>query len=247
MNIGQAYEWTNELANKSASGGYVDPDLFTIHATNAQMSFFSTQYNNVEEYTQQVKLPRHAYADTQRVLDNMRPWLKNKTLVLDGNGECPLPDDYKHPAAFFCTYQYNVNSFKESLDCDSTSTTVVPKTTIKRVELLSSDTYGFRLGSNIEPPTLEYPISKFEANTIYITPVNTYLPVLTYLREPTPPKFGYTGTKRMPIYDPTTSVDWEAPSDCHNELIYTVLTYIGIRVTSAEITAFAERKLQQGS
>ena len=54
MNIGEAYQFIEYLANKSGSGGYIPPDQRTVLAQRAELGFVTkyqdNDWRNTHEY-----------------------------------------------------------------------------------------------------------------------------------------------------------------------------------------------------
>jgi hypothetical protein len=249
MNIGEAFQFLEYLANKTGSGGYIQPEQRTMYAQQAEMEFFSTYYNNVKQYSRGDKTPLFGYADTQRVDDNLRPYMTLKLLQPNADGIDTLPSDYLHPTGFFATYKSSTSSVVDSIDCGFEQNKVVTaKESNVEVKILMPDTFGIRLNSASTPPTLRYPIAKMEGNTVTIAPSNTYKPTLSYLRKPTGAVYAYTlNESGDPIYNPTLSKDWEAPADCHIELVIKMLGYVGIHVRDNSVSEYAAFKNQSGT
>lgn len=255
MNIGEAFQFLEYLANKTGSGGYIQPEQRTMYAQQAEMEFFSTYYDNVKQYSKATKdvraskSPLFGYADSQRIDDNLRPYMTSKLLVLNANGEDTLPSDYLHPTGFFATYQSSVSTIPDSIDCGFGATKVkTTSETLVRVKFFLPDTFGLRVGSASIPPTLRYPVAKMEGNTVTLAPKNTYKPTLSYLRKPLGAIYNYTlNESGDPVYNPTGSRDWEAPVDCHLELIIKMLGYVGIHVRDNVSSEYAAFKNQSGT
>lgn len=248
MNAGEAYQSVLYLANKSSYGGFIDPSKFTSLMQQAEMEWLYKQYNNPKQYSRDEATPLYGYAMTQRMRDNIRPY-KKSILLTPVNGKAQLPADYLHPIAFFANNYETTVTPSESLDrCYTTTNTAsTTTTTLVSVQLLEDDEFGFRVGSVTRKPTLEYPIAKMDGNTITFAPNNTLQPTLYYIKKPIGATFGYTlDADGNAIYDPTTSKSWEAPDDCHNELVEMICQYVGIHVLSTELTEFARYKETTG-
>lgn len=257
MNAGEAYSFVQYLANKSSSGGFIKPEYFTDLMQRAEMEFVFKNYNNNKQYTRNEATPIYGFGMSQRMRDNLRPYKKTYVFTSLSNGSAALPSDYLHPIGFFADYYSSSSSTSnttESLDCGipafpKKNATLVYSTTAKSVEvkLLEDDEFGSRVGSVTRTPTNEYPIAKFVGNTAYFAPTTTSRPTLHYIKKPDGAIFGYTlDTNGDAIYNPSTSKDWEAPVDCHNELCIMICQYVGIHVSSDTITEFSRYKENTG-
>lgn len=257
MNAGEAYSFVQFLANKSSSGGFINPSYFTDLMQRAEMEFVFKNFNNNKQYVRGSSTPVYAFGMTQKMRDNMRPYKKVYQFSSLVNGTSTLPDDYLHPIGFFASYYSEVSSSSgssESMDkffpsFPQKNTTITYSNVAKTVEvkLLEDDEYGSRLNSVTRPVNNEYPIAKFVGNTAYFAPSTTLQPVLHYIKKPIGAVFGYTlDANGDAVYNPSTSKSWEAPDDCHNELCIMICQYVGIHVDSDSITAFSQYKETTG-
>lgn len=246
MNIGEAFRFIEYLSNKTGNGGYIKPSDRTMLAQNAETEFVSTYYNNVKQYARGDKTPVYGYADSQRINDNLAPYMKSTTLAFT-NGIAQKPVDFLHPTGFFATYQHATVKANESLDCGEQTVTTTTTDKVVVVDILLPDTFGIRLSSATTPPTLKYPIAKFEGDKIIVAPANTYQPVLHYIRKPLGSVYAFTGNENDFEFDPINSRDWEAPMDCHIELCNTILGYLGIKTRDSILMEYNNYIAQKGT
>lgn len=250
MNIYESYIDLNFLAAKTALGGLNDASGWTPLADKAQREFVSRYYENVMEQNTDKRLPLYGFEMTQRVRDNLRPFITRAVLTPDPlTGQVQIPTDYWHPWGFFCQFAKTTVTETESIDVGLGGKKVF--NTIyqnKPVELLASDEYGYRLDSNVQPPALDHPICKFEGTTAFFAPYNTLQPTLTYIRRPKPTVFNFTpDVNGDPVYNPIGSIGWEAPEDCHNELVNIALKYLAAHANADNTMAYARTELKLGS
>ena len=257
MNAGEVYQRYQTLANKAGNGGYATPERFALDYKQAEMQFFSTNYDNVKQYSKGNATPLFGYAVSQRMRDNLAPY--QDTILLTPTkwaelgmemGIVQLPPNYKHLTGFFATYETSETTRVHSMDCGSENESLTTKTTKPvEVKVLLPDEFGMRLGSVLKPPTKEYPIAKFVGDKILIAPYGVANPTLSFLRDPKGAIFGWidNGVGKLPTYDPATSRDWEAPTDCHEEILNIMLGYLGISTGQESLPAYANRNLNEGT
>lgn len=67
----------------------------------------------------------------------------------------------------------------------------------------------------------------------------------TYLRKPIDPVWNFTVVNGRPVYDPTTSVDLEAPDEAVDEIAMIALSLFGINIRDQELISFSEAQKAQ--
>lgn len=227
MNIDKSYTLVKNLANKDQKG-FLTSDEFNLYAERAQMEVFMQRYGNPHEYQVGVPIPRMAYDMTQKIHDDLRPFIKQKTLNIDKTGKVAYPTDYVHPSSF--RYKYYKGQEGEEV----------------KVKVMSDDKIAGRLSSSIVRPTKRYPICVLYNDHIKFYPKNLAGVTLTYLRQPSAPKWAFTIVNNREVYDPNNSVDFEFPDDVHNEICVKILSYFGIRLREGELIQYAENKAEKG-
>ena len=227
MDINTAYEFIKDLVNKDQKG-FVPSAKFNRYAQRAQMEVFMQRYGNPKEYQPERPIPKVAYAMTQKIHDDLRPFIQQATLHLNKYGQAFYLSDYVHPS--------------------SISYTVTKKGKHQRVpvKVVSDDKLAYRLSSRLVAPSKEYPICALYAQYLQFYPENLVAPNFTYLRQPKVPQWGFTIVNGREVYDPANSVDWEFPDEVHNEICIKVLSYIGIKLRESDLLQYAELKNGQG-
>ncbi len=227
MNIDTAYEFVKDLANKDQRG-FIPSAKFNRYAERAQMEVFMQRYGNPKEYQPGRPIPRIAYDMTQKIHDDLRPFLKPWILSIDRNGQAPYPADYVHPSAI----RYVVYSGDSSYETP--------------VEVIPDDKAGYRLSSTVVPPSRQYPICVLYDQHIQFYPASLGSVKFSYLRQPRIPKWGFTIVNSREVYDAGSSVDFEFPDEVHNEICIKILSYVGIKMREPELVQYAEGKDRQG-
>lgn len=244
MNIGEAYQFIEYLANKSGSGGYIPPDQRTVLAQRAELGFVTKYYKIM---IGEIPLSTVENSSMQRVYDALLNYRKTQALVKSGS-YYTQPSDYLHTTGFFSEYTSTTTTTSNSISCGDDGI-VTKKTTpeVVQVNIFTPDKFGFRLNSSIKPPTDKYPIATFEGSTIKTAPATLKSPVLHYIKKPIGAVYNYTKEgNNPPVYNPVGSVSWEAGEDYHNEICAILLSYIGVHVSGDMISQFAQFKQENG-
>lgn len=217
LNINELYISVQNFANKEQRG-FISPSQFNDFAYRAVMESFMQK--------------SLVYQSTQKISDDLRPFIKPTTLDVDPQGRVLYPDDYVHMSS---VKYVNVKQ-------------VDKKVVRKLVELIPVDDneLGYRLNSTIVPPSKDFPILVYYDEYMKVFPEDLLRVEVTYLREPIKPIWAFTLVNNRPVYDPDNSVDIEFPREMHNELMIKILSYVGINLREGVLMQYAEAKNQQG-
>jgi hypothetical protein len=116
------------------------------------------------------------------------------------------------------------------------------------VKMVNEDELSNRLNSQIDPVTYTAPVGEMvQLRKIQLFPkTNNYTGSVSYMRKPLKPIYGYTVTGgRTIVYDPATSTQLEWRESDINMVLLKALSSIGINLSDAEVSQFAEVKSQQ--
>lgn len=227
MTIDTAYEFVKDLANKEQKG-FIPSATFNRYAERAQMEVFMQRYGNPREYQPGRPIPRITYSSTQKIHDDLRPFIRKIVLHLDRLGRASYPEDYIHLSSI--RYTVTKNGRHEQV----------------AVKVTPDDRLAYRLSSRLVAPTKEYPICAMFDHYIQFYPENLVGINFTYLRQPMVPKWAFTIVNNREVYDAGNSLDWEFRDQVHNEICMKILSYIGIHLREGDLLQYAELKNQQG-
>lgn len=228
MNIDEVYTFVRSLANKDQSG-YLKSAQFNQYAERAQMEVYMKRYGNPAEYQPGRPIPRVAYDMTQKIHDDLLPFITPFTMNVDKFGRGKYPVDYMHVSAF--TYTVHKD------DGDSK---------VVELEVIPDAKLGYRLSSPVVKPSKEYPICSMYGPYIQFYPSNLAVVKLSYLRKPVKPIWAFTIVDGRELYDSANSVQLEFPEDVQNEICVRILSYFGISIRETDVTQYAETKASQG-
>lgn len=229
MTIDEAYIYVQSLANKTQRGGYLNSDTFNLYAERAQIEEFMVRYGNPMEYQPGRPVPRISYQVTKKISDDLRPFIVDKTMLVNKYGQSNIPQDYVH----------STNIIYKTQDKKGVTKTV-------GIEEVDNDKLGNRLSSSIVAPNKLHPICVFRNNFVQFYPENLGNVTFTYLRKPKTPKRSYNIVNNREVYDSSSSVDFEFPDNVHNSICSRILSYLGIKIREQELIQYAEVKSQKG-
>lgn len=231
ININTLRNFFELLANKYQVGGYVNPAKFNQLVQQATKELQMDLYGNIASYRAGRPLPTIAYAQTQTVVDYLRPFMVTKTMeVTKGNlyGYITLPSDYLH-------YESAKVLGYENGECGVAGTM-----NYSPLVILDGDKVAKKLGRKICPPTTEFPIGQVVNNTIRVYPKDVEIIELEYFRLAKNPAWGYTIVSGKPVYNPSTSQDVEFNEELMNLVVSKMLMYLGINLREAELYQMAK-------
>jgi hypothetical protein len=217
INIDSLYKSVQHFANKEQRG-FISPSQFNDFVNRAVMESFMQK--------------SQVFQSTQKISDDLRPFIKRVPLDVNSEGQVLYPEDYVH-----------LSSIKY------VKVTQVGKQTIKKpIELfpLDDNELGYRLNSRIVEPTKDYPVMVYYDGFIQVYPIDLQRVEITYLRKPVEAVWAFTIVNGRPAYDAANSVDVEFPFEVYNELMVKILSYVGINLREAALVQYAETKNQQG-
>tara|TARA_R110000737_G_scaffold271325_3_gene278391 strand:- start:134 stop:868 length:735 start_codon:yes stop_codon:yes gene_type:complete len=241
ININELYKFVQFVSNKEQSG-YIKPSEFNIAVDRAQMQLFMERYNNPAEYQPGRPVPRVSYQQTQKVSDDLRPFIKKVYQPLTGDGKfvwSNLPD-YMHLSSLRAQYYKVDNTNGESYLRTS------------RIKILDDSELSVYLDSSILQPTTEYPIAAIYNGYLQVYPTNIGGVDVTYLSRPNKPddgqfwEFTVNVTTGMPDYNPATSTNLNWSNELFNEIGIRILSFCSVNLKDTTLTQYSELKKQQG-
>jgi hypothetical protein len=219
ININDVKVLSYDLAAKQERA-FPSPDEFNSYANLASLDLFN--YYNDERNKMLLRVKSGESLKIPQVLNNFV--LNDVSLTLT-SGSASVPSNYAYDLAF----KTPVNS--------------VNKTIIK-VDFDKVESY---LNSTIDPPTATNPIFIETANNFQIYPTTITPALLTYLKYPDTVVWGYSMATGRPVYDPTTSVNFEWPESELFRLTARILGYMGISIRDSELERYAQQQTQIAS
>jgi hypothetical protein len=203
------------------------------------------EYGNTVEYQPGMPVPRIAWQSTQKITDDLNFLVEDvKMRVADGKISIPngtTVKDFSNTIAKEYMHLSSITSDFAYKDRDGNlQTQRVP------VDVLRDDQKGSVLSSSIVKPKGRYPACAFYNGHIDIFPASLESVWLTYLKQPDIPKWSYTTENSRPVYDPTTSVDIDAPKQLINNIVLKTLSFLGMSAREIGIINVSEQMQQKG-
>lgn len=220
-NLDEIYKDVLFRSGKDLRGGYITPDNFNLAIKVVNQRFMNQLVDNFE--------------NSKEVSKDLQPFIKTLgspqyqalefTPVLASDvkkgGYADIPDDMWYEATSSYLSLLNNGCSVES--------------DYRTVEFVSQHEFDAKMRSSItspiDNPEENDPILVNRNNLYYIYPFIRRIS-FTYIRTPETPVYGYTTNTGIPVYNPSTSVQFEYPETCVDTLTDMIKTYIAIGIES---------------
>lgn len=188
------------------------------------------QFNQFANQAQFVKYEedRNIFIAKNEISFYLSTFLKNYTGGVPTNGMLPYPSDLEHIAS--------VRSYYVPPDGFGLET---PVQSVRNAD------WGKVASSQLLIPTKEFPKYSWFDTSIRFLPRNIGIIMLDYFKTPQVPNWGFTILNGRPVYDPTTSVDFEFDEFALNSVAAIFLKLVAVQLKDAELMSFAMQFEQQ--
>jgi len=221
MNLQETFDFLNFWINKHTGAWYTIPELEMV-IDRGQMSLFNDM--------------QLRYATSQRVKDALAPF--KDTVDFD---PATIPNGFIDMATL------NNQVYVSLLDLRVEFTDASGRQNYVSVKMYNEDELSFRLMSQIDPLTEEFPIGEVVyGGAFQLYPKTGYTGKITYLRRPKKPHAVYTVNGRVINIDETNintqQIEWL--ENWQNAVLIKALSSIGINLGEQDILQYAELKSQ---
>jgi len=220
MNVGEVFTFCQFLYNKYLSGSF-KPQDFNAALQAVNLDLFNLKVGLPQQYRPGQPIPPVYYEVSRKITDDIKHLRVTST---------PIPTVPSGiPIAVVIALPSNYGAF---------SSMTYPRYIMKRgeqvlkittIDILTDEDFKDRLESRLLTITPKSPIGNFTNGAWQILPNTVNSVLLTYLRLPIQPVFGFTlNANDEPVYDPGTSTELDWPITCHIEFTIMVCAYFGI-------------------
>ena len=238
ISVKETWDLVDYITNKENEGNTTTPEQRNLLLKAANIDVFKRRYGLPEEYQVGMPLPRIAYEQTQKIVDDMRDFKvvmgsDTSAMVVSSSGGAAIPSDYLHFAGAHVITTSDANCIQDNIY-------------YSQAEHLTTAQIQDRLGNSIKKPTFKNPCFETRAGYFQWYPKDINSVMFTYIREPCTPVYGYTVVDDIVSYDASSSVDFEYPSDMFIDVVSVILSYLGINMRDESITQYSELRKQRG-
>ena len=234
MSIDEIYRLVQTFANKEQRG-FITPSEFNLLAKQAELELYNKRLSIVMEKSQPKKAAGY-YAES------LSPSLAEQDIVhfltkveLDPSNDA---SPYFGSTANR-TMDYLV-SIVTAYDENHHISSNIP------IDIVTDENINQILRSSLVKPSVEYPIALLSASgsakKIIVFPETIRRILVTYYRYDKTPNWGYVTISGKPVYDASSSIQFDLSPRCHGELVIKILEYLGVSIREAEVVQYATNK-----
>jgi len=212
ISVDTVYQKVLAIANKEQRG-YITPQEFNLFADQAQLEIFEQYFYDINQF-RRVPGNDSKYADMVDILEEKLSYFKQGPItVVDTDGVKAVFGDSFYRLSDI-SYNWKVVEEIKYEDFYKTQTVPLTKATSSR------------------------PIYWRKDGKIYFEPnLGDY--TAHYIKKPSKPNWGYVVVKDKPLYNSTSSIDFELHAAEESELVYKILIFAGIAIEKPGLTQIA--------
>lgn len=245
MGIDEFRKFVLFIAKKSQNLSNPSPDEFNLALERAYIEFIMDNYGNKNSYITGQNIPQKSFQSSQKISDDLNFLLEKRVFKLD-KGKLNIPNGlnvkdvmneiapkYLHLSSARFQYNWMCNGELNSHEYG--------------VDVLRDFEIADILTSSYLFPNEERPYCAFYKDHIQFYPKTLDKIILTYLRTPKIPKWGYNlDVNGRPVYNPILTVQFESPDETHNDIAIRTLRFLGISVRDTMLAQYAQAMKQEG-
>lgn len=220
VNVNDVYRTVQAILNKEQRG-YVGPTEFNLFAEQAQLEIFEGYFFDKSHFLTSRK------GKDGMLLENLDEkiniFMVTSSDLTMTNNRFDLPSDHYRMRDLYYT-------------ANSVTRIVTP---------IMHEGASYVMRSRKTRPTTTFPKFERYGNQLEVFPSTITTGItLDYIKVPASPVWGYTslGSNRTPIYNSSTSTNFEVHPSEQYKLVYMILKLAGVQVKEADIVSFAAQE-----
>ena len=219
VSIDRVYQKVLALTNKEQRG-YITPQEFNLFADLAQMEIFEQYFYDSNQFKRRPG-NNSEYHDMVELIDEKLRAFRHVATVENGSWD----DEF-----------YKIGSvFRLHLDTDSYTQSVVVEQ-LKLEDFIESEQSPLTK-SSYDRPVYYHTGSGFRCGPVTAPAGTEYR--IDYIRKPIKPNWGYMVVNDKPLYNSSTSTDFELHLSDESELVYRILAFVGVAIEKPQLTQTA--------
>ena len=203
----------------------LSPSEAELMIHSAQLKHYNSLIGANEQYQAGAPIPQQSFEQTRLnsvSLSDFKVWMGKPgetPLKVNDDGYATTPSNMYYPSSMF--YTYNGDS--------------------RFIEIVSDYEWELRQADALTKATNRNPIANIQDNIIRFSPIVNKFVNFIYLKTLTKPVFAYTQTKGYLEYDSSGSVELEWNESNQIDILYILLTDLGLAVNREDIIQVAEK------
>ncbi len=171
---------------------------------------------------------RSVFISRKETSDYLELFLKNTIISVPLTGNVPYPIDLEHTAS--------IRSYYAKPNGKSVERPVAP---------VKNRDWGAVGSSHLQIPTKQFPKYTEFKDEYRFLPKDIGIVYVDYFKTPIAPVWGFTVVNNRPVYDATTTINFEWDEFAVGEVLSAFLQLVGISIKDAELSGFAQGYQQQ--
>jgi hypothetical protein len=219
MLINRIYEVLKQFSGKDYASGHFSIDEFNRYAEIVQGELLNEKFNSfgADSYDKSIQ------SDVSPFRVTVDLYKSSKTSIY---AVFDKPSDYRF--------------FSSARGVDTSS----GKVRIVDIDLVRDFEVGERMSSEIDVPTLTYPIIIEYGTYLGVAPREINNISLTYIKTPEAPVYGSAIVNNRPVFDASTSVDFTFGDVMYDEITMRMAKYLGVQIREQELFQYSQVKEQ---
>ena len=244
VSIDTVYQRVLSILNKEQRG-YVTPQEFNLFANQAQDDLFEQYFYDINQFG---RVPGNdtEFSDMLKLLnEKIALFEKQATLnyLVSSNGTFELPDDLYRLG----TVIYTNSTTKKILDPVLGPNTPVTTTEDVIAERINPNEFLYINSSPLTKPKNVRPVYVADERGLKVygdLEIKTDVRA-TYIKKPAKVNWGYQIVFNEPLYDATTTVDFELHPSEQSELVIKILEFCGILIKDLSLYQVFDKESQE--
>lgn len=221
--------------------GYISPLEYNYYAKLAQLEIFETYFSEFARQTQLQNIRKRSLGHgdmASQVRNKIDIFSTSATLNytdVDSTSVGGVEDYFTLPANYYKLVNLTYNG--------------------KVLEELPKSKFDMIMNSNLNVPSVTYPVFYREGNQIYTRPLSINYTAATpqgvevalicnYIRKPADPIWGYTTVSGDPVYNVGSSTNFEISASDEVDLIVKICNYAGLAIREPDVVTAMTGKEQ---
>jgi hypothetical protein len=219
------------LIGSVAADRYMSTGDFNRIMQTCNLKHFKKKVGLPEQYQPGQPIPKEAFEITKKVSQDISPF--KYTMGKKGLEGTPalFVDQWGHAATPTNMYYPSVMSYEQT----SSGTT-----RYREIEIVTDYEWGKRHSDAITYPSVKYPVANFQSGYIRFSPLSDRYVEFTYIRRPVDPVWAGTVSDGYYKYDGATSVQMEWDDVNIIDIIYLMMSEMGIPIEKDVVIQKAE-------
>jgi hypothetical protein len=214
ISVDTVYQRVQAILNKE-NRGYMTPQEYNLLANQAQLEVFEQYFYDLNQFNRTGEITNE-YANIVNNIKEKINLFRTNTSISKSNSVFTLPSNLYRLGTV-----YSSNHEVESID---------------------QNDFLHINASKLTKPDSKKPVYIRNGNSITVYPDTITSVSCSFIKKPTEAKWNYVNVSNVAKYDSTNSTNFEIHQSDETTVVYKILSYAGLVIKQADISAVAEQK-----